>query len=242
MAAMTSPFVEARGGRVPLAVKRAFDLVVATVGLIVALPVIAALAMLTRLSVRAPAFYRQTRPGRLAAPFRLWKLRTMTEAREASGALLPDEQRLTRFGRWLRRWSLDELPQLINVVTGDMSLVGPRPLLFRYVPRYSPRQRLRLLVRPGITGWAQVNGRNDSDWATRLEHDAWYVENWSLGLDLRILLGTCSQVLSGRGARPGAGADVEEFWGEMTPPADAPRSIPVEENEGAMSPEAGTQQ
>ena len=239
---MSLPMAKPRGGPVALATKRAFDLVVASAGLVVVLPVIAVLAVLTRLSVHAPAFYRQTRPGRHGAPFRLWKLRTMTEARDASGALLPDEERLTRFGLWLRRWSFDELPQLINVVTGDMSVVGPRPLLFRYVPRYSPRQRLRLLVRPGITGWAQVNGRNDSDWATRLEHDAWYVENWSLALDLRILLRTCGQVVSGRGARPGAGADVEEFWGEMTPPAGAPRSIPVEENEGALAPEPGMQQ
>jgi sugar transferase EpsL len=116
-----------------------------------------------------------------------------------------------------------------------MSLVGPRPLLFRYLPRYSPRQRLRMLVRPGITGWAQVNGRNDSDWTTRLEHDAWYVEHWSLGLDLRILVRTVGQVVTGRGARPDAGADVEEFWGETAPPAGAPRSIPVEENEGAAA-------
>jgi sugar transferase EpsL len=225
--------------RVARAVKRAFDLLAAGIGLVATAPVIVVLAALARWSTGAPAFYRQTRPGFRGEPFRLWKLRTMTDARDAGGTLLPDEERLTRFGRWLRRWSLDELPQLINVVTGDMSLVGPRPLLFRYVPRYSPRQRLRMLVRPGITGWAQVNGRNDSDWATRLEHDAWYAEHWSLGLDLRILLRTAGQVLTGRGARPDAGAEVEEFWGETTPPAGAPRSIPVEENEGAPTTGSG---
>ena len=175
--------------------------------------------------------YRQVRVGQGEKPFRLWKFRTMSNERSADGALLPDGERLTRLGRWLRETSLDELPQLINVLTGDMSVVGPRPLLTRYIPRYTARQRRRHEARPGITGWAQIHGRNAVDWDSRLELDVWYVENASLGLDLRILLRTILIVLRRDAVLSGGGADKDEFWGVLGPPTTGPRAFPVEESE-----------
>ena len=142
-------------------------------------------------------------PGPSRRPFRVWKFRTMTNERDNDGRLLPDSHRLTALGRWLRERSLDELPQLVNVLTGGMSLVGPRPLLIRYLNRYTPRQRLRHSVKPGITGWAQVNGRNAADWETRLEHDVFYAEHQSLSLDCRILLLTCRRLVDRQGCPPG---------------------------------------
>jgi len=211
--------------------KRTLDVAAAFSGLLLLSPLLAFLGLGALLSVGWPVLYGQVRPGHRARPFRLWKFRTMTEERDADGRLLPDDRRLTRFGRFLRSLSLDELPQLWNVLAGQMSLVGPRPLLTRYLPRYSERQAHRHDVKPGITGWAQVNGRNALDWETRLEYDVWYAEHASLALDLRILLRTVVSVLSRRGVKPGGTADFDEFWGVQGPPAAGPRSFPVEQDE-----------
>ena len=199
--------------------------------LVVASPLMAGLAAAIWMTMGRPILYRQMRPGLHERPFRVWKFRTMTEARDAGGSLLPDGERLTGLGRWLREWSLDELPQFVNVLTGDMSLVGPRPLLLRYLNRYTPRQRRRHDVKPGITGWAQVNGRNAADWDTRLEHDIWYAENVSLALDCRILFLTCCRLIQRRGVLAGAGAELDEFWGTLGVPETGPRAYPVEADE-----------
>jgi lipopolysaccharide/colanic/teichoic acid biosynthesis glycosyltransferase len=179
--------------------KRAFDLMIASVALLALLPVLLALAALVHVRLGSPILFRQRRPGLGGKPFTLYKFRTMTEARDHLGARLADGHRLTRLGRFLRVTSLDELPELINVLRGEMSLVGPRPLLMAYLPYYTERERLRHAVRPGITGWAQVNGRNLTCWDDRLAMDVWYVENWSLGLDLRILGLTVLKVVTGEG-------------------------------------------
>jgi sugar transferase EpsL len=179
-----------------------------------------------------PVLFRQVRAGRNEQPFRLFKFRTMTNDREPTGELRPDSARLTRLGRFLRSTSLDELPQLINVVMGDLSLVGPRPLPMRYLPRYTNRQQLRHGVRPGITGLAQVNGRNQLDWERRLELDATYYERFSIWLDLKILAATVREVALRRGASDSA--ETQEFWGTQGKPANSPNSYPVEENELAQ--------
>jgi lipopolysaccharide/colanic/teichoic acid biosynthesis glycosyltransferase len=194
--------------------KRCLDVVLAASALIVLLPVWLLVGVLVRLFLGAPVLYRQVRPGYLAQPFLLYKFRTMTGARDSQGQLLPDRERLTRLGRILRAWSLDELPELFNILRGDMSLVGPRPLLMEYLPLYSPEQARRHRVRPGLTGWAQINGRNAADWPTRLALDVWYVDNWSFGLDLRILLVTAWKVLSRQGVSQPGHATVENFKGE----------------------------
>lgn len=213
------------------ALKRAVDVCVAGAGLTLSAPVMAVVAGAIYADMGAPVLYRQVRPGYRGRPIRIWKFRTMTNERGEDGQLLPDAERLTSLGRLLRELSLDELPQLANVLTGEMSLVGPRPLLVRYLPRYSPRQRLRLWAKPGITGWAQINGRNAVDWKTRLELDAWYVEHQSLLLDLKILLATASKVLARDDVLAGAGAEFGEFWGEEEPPEGSPHAMPVEEDE-----------
>ena len=197
------------------AIKRLVDISGSLAGLIVLSPLFLTLAALVKHRMGRPVFFRQLRAGQDGRPFRLWKFRTMTDARDSSGRLLPDDQRLTKLGSFLRSYSLDELPQMINVLLGDMSLVGPRPLLLRYVPRYNERQKLRLTVKPGITGLAQVNGRNTLDWSARLELDAVYAERVSLFLDLRLLLLTFWKVAAREGQGPGAGRDLvqEEFWG-----------------------------
>lgn len=174
--------------------KRLFDIAVAAAMLILALPLIVVTALAIRLALGSPVLLRQTRPGQHGKPFSFYKFRTMTEERDATGALLSDERRLTRLGRWLRSTSLDELPQLFNVLRGDMSLVGPRPLLMEYLPLYSPRQARRHEVLPGITGWAQVNGRNAISWEEKFEFDVWYVDHRSFLLDLRILALTVIRV------------------------------------------------
>jgi len=181
------------------ALKRVCDLVGAAVlAVLLAVPgVLVAVAI--RLCMGKPVLFRQVRPGRHAKPFTVYKFRTMTEARDEAGRLLPDRFRLTRLGRFLRATSLDEIPQLWNVLRGDMSFVGPRPLLMRYLPYYTERERLRFAVPQGITGWAQVHGRNHVEWDDRLALDVWYVENRSLGLDLRILLMTVLAVLVRKG-------------------------------------------
>ena len=187
--------------------KRAFDFLVSAVLLAVLAPVMLAVALAVRLAMGAPALFRQERPGLHGRPFMLYKFRTMRAGAEA------DAERLTGLGRLLRRASLDELPQLFNVLRGDMSLVGPRPLLTEYLPLYSARQARRHEVRPGITGWAQVNGRNEAAWPERLELDAWYVEHRSFALDLKILALTLERVLSGSGVSQPGRETMEKFRG-----------------------------
>lgn len=176
--------------------KRTFDLAVASLALLPLAPLIAAVALTIRFKLGSPVLFRQTRPGLHGKPFEMLKFRSMLAEKDVLGNLLPDEDRLPPFGRFLRSTSLDELPQLLNVIRGDLSLVGPRPLLMEYLPLYSPEQARRHLVRPGITGWAQVNGRNAIDWEQKLALDVWYVENRSFWLDLRIIAKTVVNVLS----------------------------------------------
>jgi lipopolysaccharide/colanic/teichoic acid biosynthesis glycosyltransferase len=175
--------------------KRLLDVAVSLTALTVFAPVMLVIALLVAIRMGRPVLFRQVRPGTGARPFRILKFRTMRDAVDSHGNPLPDRDRLTGLGRFLRASSLDELPGLINVLTGDMSLVGPRPLLEEYDPYYTERERLRFTVRPGVTGWAQVNGRNSLGWDQRLEHDVWYVEHCSLWLDLKILLMTVEKVL-----------------------------------------------
>lgn len=175
--------------------KRTFDFITALVALIVISPLVVLLALLVRLFLGAPVLFSQIRPGLHGQAFTVYKFRTMTDEKDASGALLPDDVRLTPFGLFLRRSSLDELPQLFNVLKGDVSLVGPRPLLMEYLPLYTPEQAKRHLVRPGITGWAQVNGRNAISWERKFELDVWYVDNQSFLLDMKILFLTVKKVL-----------------------------------------------
>lgn len=200
--------------------KRALDIFVALMALIIASPLLAIAAIFVRTALGSPIFFIQQRPGLHGQPFRLVKFRTMTDALVPGGNSLPDDQRLTRAGKLLRRTSIDELPQLINVLKGDMSLVGPRPLLMDYLPLYSPRQARRHEVRPGITGWAQVNGRNSLSWDERLELDVWYVDHASLALDLKILLLTVRQAFSGRGVSAEGHATMPKFTGSGTGPRD----------------------
>lgn len=180
-------------------IKRIFDIIVALIGLLTLAPVMAFLVVLVRINLGSPVFFRQVRPGLNEKPFRMIKFRTMRESYDSSGKLLPDSERLTRFGNFLRSSSLDELPELWNVLNGDMSLVGPRPLLVRYLDYYTDIERIRYQVRPGITGWAQVNGRNESSWDARLAHDVWYVKNQSFLLDLKILVMTALRVVKSDG-------------------------------------------
>lgn len=193
--------------------KRAFDILVsAGVLLVFSLPIVI-LMILVRVKLGSPIFFRQDRPGLGGKTFRMVKFRTMTDARHPDGTLKPDAERLTRFGRLLRSTSLDELPELWNVLKGEMSLVGPRPLLVQYLTRYSARQARRHEVRPGVTGWAQVNGRNSVAWDERFEMDVWYVENWSFGLDVRILWMTVAAVFRRSGVSAEGHATMPEFMG-----------------------------
>jgi len=191
--------------------KRAMDIVGALLGLILLGPVMMVVAILIRWRLGKPVLFRQVRAGLCGKPFVIYKFRTMTDARDAEGNLLPDEARLTPLGQFLRRYSLDELPEFFNVLKGDMSLVGPRPLYLHYVPRYSPEQKKRLWMKPGITGWAQVNGRNALSWEKRFALDVWYVENWSLWLDIKILLLTIIKVLQAEGVAHPGWATMPEF-------------------------------
>ena len=197
--------------------KRLFDILVAGSLLAVLWPVMVLVAFAVRINLGSPVLYAAVRPGRSDRPFRMFKFRTMTEARDVTGSLLPDEQRLTRFGRWLRATSLDELPELWNVVIGDMSLVGPRPLLVSYLEHYSPEQRRRHLVRPGITGWAQINGRNAIDWEEKFKHDVWYVDNRSFWFDLKILALTFGTLLRREGISAPDHATMPMFRGNAKP-------------------------
>ncbi len=193
--------------------KRLFDVVVSLALLVFSSPLLLATAMAVRLSLGRPVLLRQRRPGLRGTPFEFLKFRTMTEERDAAGNLLPDEQRMTGFGSRLRASSLDELPQLFNVLRGDMSLVGPRPLLMEYLPLYSPEQARRHEVRPGITGWAQVNGRNAVDWEERFRLDVWYVDHRSWALDARILFLTLATVFRARGVSHPGQSTMPRFTG-----------------------------
>jgi sugar transferase EpsL len=192
--------------------KRVVDFLVASMGVLLLSPLFAVIALCVQLTMGSPVFFRQTRPGRGGRPFTLLKFRTMKVEQSGAGAL-PDGERLTPLGRVLRRTSLDELPELINVVRGDMSLIGPRPLLMEYLPLYNPEQARRHEVRPGITGWAQVNGRNGIDWEEKFKLDLWYVEHRSFMLDLRILWMTVEGVISARGVSHPGHATMERFRG-----------------------------
>jgi len=198
------------------AFKRALDVLLAGTLLVLLAPLMALLALLVRLTLGTPVFFRQQRPGLHGKPFTLYKFRTMTDARDAQGNLLPDADRLTAFGQFLRSTSLDELPELWNVFKGDMSLVGPRPLLMRYLDRYTPEQMRRHEVRPGITGWAQVNGRNALTWEEKFQMDVWYVDHLSLSLDIKILVMTLWKILKREGISQPGQATVEEFRGTQT--------------------------
>lgn len=198
-----------------LVLKRAIDVGVAGVGLVLTAPIQAATAIAIRATMGSPVLFRQMRPGRNAEPFEILKFRTMTNAVDSDGRSLPDESRLTSLGQFVRSTSLDELPQLWNVLRGDISLVGPRPLLMRYLPRYSPEQARRHDVLPGITGWAQVNGRNALGWREKFALDVWYVEHWSPWLDARILALTAFKVLARDGISNGQSATMPEFMGSV---------------------------
>jgi len=193
--------------------KRLLDLMITIPLLVVLSPVQLLIALLVRRSLGAPVLFRQPRTGRHGVRFTMLKFRTMTDATDVDGRLLADEHRLTHFGNLLRRTSLDELPELMNVLRGDMSLVGPRPLLVRYLDRYTPEQLRRHDVMPGITGWAQVNGRNAVDWETRFAMDIWYVTHQSLRLDIRILLLTLRQVFRREGINQEGHVTMTEFMG-----------------------------
>jgi len=193
--------------------KRMVDILGSGLGLLLLSPVFLVVALLVRHKHGSPILFTQVRPGMGGKPFRMMKFRTMTDARDVNGELLPDNVRLTKFGSFLRSTSLDELPELINAFKGDMSLVGPRPLLMDYLPLYSERQARRHEVRPGITGWAQINGRNALSWEKKFELDVWYVENRSLWLDTKILLKTVLKVVRRDGISHGDEATMPKFTG-----------------------------
>ncbi len=200
--------------------KRFFDLVLTVPALILLAPVLAVVAVLVRWKLGSPVLFRQLRPGHHGQPFVLLKFRTMRDARDDKGVLLPDHERLTPFGRFLRSTSLDELPELINVLKGEMSLVGPRPLLMEYLERYNAEQMRRHEVKPGLTGWAQVKGRNALSWEERFRLDVWYVNHQSWGLDLLILVLTIWKIFKREGISQPGQATVEYFQGNV-PKVDA---------------------
>jgi lipopolysaccharide/colanic/teichoic acid biosynthesis glycosyltransferase len=193
--------------------KRLLDIVVAAAGMLLLSPVLGLTALAVRVFLGGPVLFSQLRPGMHGKPFTLYKFRTMRDARDAAGKPLSDAERLTRFGHFLRSSSLDELPELWNVLRGDMSLVGPRPLLMEYLPLYSPEQARRHEVRPGITGWAQVNGRNAISWEEKFRLDEWYVDHRSLWLDLTILAMTVKRVFMREGINQGGRATMDNFRG-----------------------------
>lgn len=193
--------------------KRFFDLALSVILLVALSPAMILTACLIRWKIGSPVLFRQTRPGLNGEPFTLYKFRTMTDERDEAGNLLSDEKRLTKTGRLIRKTSLDELPQLINVIKGDLSLVGPRPLLMEYIPLYTKRQWRRHEVKPGITGWAQINGRNKVTWEEKFELDVWYVDHRSFLLDLKILLLTIVKVLKSEGVSQDRHVTAEKFTG-----------------------------
>jgi len=193
--------------------KRVLDVVGAAFALLAFGPLMLYIALRIGREMGRPVIFRQVRPGLHGRPFVMYKFRTMTEERDAQGRLLPDEKRLTPLGKFLRQYSLDELPEFFNVLKGEMSLVGPRPLLMEYLDRYTPEQARRHEVKPGITGWAQVNGRNALSWEEKFRLDVWYVDNWNVLLDLKILLMTLVKVLRREGISAEGHATMPEFKG-----------------------------
>lgn len=203
------PKPSVRSGRL----KRAFDVVAATAALVLLAPVLVSLTFMVRRRMGSPALFRQERPGLHGRPFEMIKFRTMRDAIGPDGQPLPDAERLTDFGRWLRATSLDELPELWNVLRGEMSLVGPRPLLMEYLPLYTPEQARRHDVRPGITGWAQVNGRNALSWDQKFALDVWYVDRHTLWLDVKIIVLTLRRIVQRDGISAPGSATMEKFEG-----------------------------
>lgn len=193
--------------------KRLFDFLVSAAALVTLSPALLALALLVRWRLGSPVIFRQLRPGRGGRVFEVWKFRTMTDARDGNGQLLPDAMRLTPFGRWLRATSLDELPELWNVLRGEMSLVGPRPLLVEYLPLYSAEQARRHELRPGLTGWAQINGRNALTWDEKFRFDVWYVDHQTFWLDLKIIVLTVARVFRREGISAAGEATMSRFTG-----------------------------
>lgn len=193
--------------------KRLFDLFIACLLLFVCFPIVVIVSILVRIRLGSPILFKQQRPGLHGKPFYVYKFRTMTDERGMDGQLLSDHIRLTSFGQFLRKYSLDELPQLFNVVKGDISLVGPRPLLMEYLPLYTEEQAQRHLVRPGITGWAQVNGRNAITWEEKFQLDVWYVKNQSFWLDIKILFLTVIKVFKSEGINQEGHVTIEKFYG-----------------------------
>ena len=197
------------------AVKRFFDLAIAVLSVVILLPLLVLIGILMRLKIGSPVLFRQVRPGLYGRSFTIYKFRTMTDARDGDGNLLPDGERLTSLGQFLRKTSMDELPELFNVIKGEISIVGPRPLLMQYLDRYTPEQARRHEVKPGITGWAQVNGRNAISWEDKFKLDEWYVDNWSVRLDVKIILMTVLKVLKRKGISQDGEATMKEFFGPI---------------------------
>ena len=193
--------------------KRIIDIIGALVGLIVSSPIMLIVSLIIYLTMGRPVFFKQLRPGMNGKPFVIYKFRTMLDLRDKDGNLLPDEKRITAIGRFLRSTTLDELPEFWNVLKGDMSLVGPRPLLMEYLPRYTPEQARRHNVKPGMTGWAQVNGRNAITWEEKFKLDVWYVDNWNIPLDLKIIFLTILKVFKREGVSAEGYATMPEFVG-----------------------------
>ena len=194
--------------------KHIFDLAITVPSVIILSPVLILIGFFVRMKIGSPIFFKQVRPGLNGRPFTIYKFRTMTDSRDEDGNLLPDRKRLTRLGRFLRKTSFDELPEFFNVIKGDMSIVGPRPLLIQYLDRYTPEQARRHEVKPGITGWAQVNGRNAISWEDKFKLDVWYVDNWSVWLDVKIILMTVWKILWREDINQPGQATAEEFKGE----------------------------
>lgn len=199
-----------------MACKRIFDLLLSIPLLIMISPVIIVVTLLVRMRLGSPVFFRQLRPGLRARPFYMLKFRTMTNERDSDGRLLSDDKRMTCLGNFLRETSIDELPEFVNVLRGDMSLVGPRPLLIQYLERYTPEQARRHEVKPGITGWGQIHGRNALTWEEKFKLDVWYVDHWSLWLDIKILIITVWKILRREGINHPGAATMEEFKGNRS--------------------------
>jgi len=195
-------------------IKRLFDIIIVIVGLTVLTPILPMISLMVTTRLGRPVLFKQTRPGLHCKPFIMYKFRTMIDTQGTDGLLLPDAERLTQLGIFLRATSLDELPELFNVIKGDMSLVGPRPLLTQYLDRYTPEQARRHEVKPGITGWAQINGRNAITWEEKFKLDVWYVDNHSLWLDIKILLKTVGKVFRREGISAKGEATMQEFMGK----------------------------
>jgi lipopolysaccharide/colanic/teichoic acid biosynthesis glycosyltransferase len=193
--------------------KRVFDLCMTILGIILLSPILGLISLILFLSQGSPIIFKQKRPGYKGRPFYIYKFRTMTDKKDAEGNLLPDERRITKIGHFLRSMSLDELPELFNILRGEMSLVGPRPLLMQYLARYTPEQARRHDVLPGLTGWAQINGRNILSWEDKFKLDVWYVDHWSLGLDIKIIFLTVFKVIRREGISQPGYITATEFTG-----------------------------